>query len=198
MVALEAANKKIKELKLYIDDEPGQHIRVIQNKARKLKRLYDIKLLAVDYLQLAHGDSDNRDREIGEVSAGLKLIAKELDIPVIALSQLNRQVENRTGRTPNLSDLRESGAIEADADIVMFIHRPERYKIETFEDGSSTKGIAQVIIEKDRNGAVGEIGMRFIDYLTLFEDIESTEINTPMHTQASLFKEPGSTDDLPF
>ena len=194
------AEKRLNERPLYIDDTAALSISEFKTKARRAKKLYGIALIIVDYLQLMAGtDSRNRDNEIGQVSRGLKAVAKELDIPVIALSQLNRNVENRAGRRPNLSDLRESGSIEADADIVAFIHRPERYGIMEFEDGSSTKGIAEIIIEKNRNGAVGDLVMRFLDSITLFEDMELDDIVAGNNIgQRNLFEKTDTEDDRPF
>lgn len=164
---------------LYIDDTPGISIFELRAKARRLKSKYDIQLLIVDYLQLMAGDKNSqiREQEVSNISRGLKAIAKELNIPVIALSQLNRSVENRAGdKRPQLSDLRESGAIEQDADIVMFINRPERYGIEEDEEGNSTKGLAEIIIAKHRNGAVGDVKLKFIDYLAKFTDFDDNLI----------------------
>ena len=136
-----------------------------------------MQVLIIDYLQLMTAGADmrgNREQEVSLISRQLKIIAKELSIPVIALSQLNRGVESRPDKKPMLSDLRESGAIEQDADMVMFIHRPEKYGIETDSEGNSTKGIANIIIAKHRNGAVGEINLRFRAELTRFEDLNTT------------------------
>lgn len=198
MKKLEAARDRIRALNLFVDDTPAQHINEIKNKARRAVRLHGIKLLIVDYIQLARGTAKNRDQEVGQISQGLKALAKELDIPVIAISQLNRQTENRSGRRPNLSDLRESGQIEQDADIVMFVHRPERYKIDVFDDGSSTKGMVQLIFEKHRNGATGDLLMKFIGNLTLFEDVDLEEIGSDYlkDKQSRLFDQTG--DDSPF
>jgi len=192
---IEEAAEKIENLNLHVDDTPAQHINDIKNKARRHHRMHGTKLIIVDYIQLARGSAKNRDQEISQITQGLKAIAKELGVPVIALSQLNRQVENRAGRRPNLSDLRESGAIEADADVVMFVHRPERYKIDSFEDGSSTKGIAELIVEKNRNGSTGDLVMRFVDTLTLFEDMEIEEVAPKREYSPRLFSQ---DDDAPF
>jgi replicative DNA helicase len=132
-------------------------------------------MVFVDYLQLMSGGGDskgNREQEISQISRSLKALAKELDVPVLALSQLSRAVENRPGQSkrPILSDLRESGAIEQDADLVLFIYRPEYYKLDVFEDGTSTHRVAELIIAKHRNGAVGDIRLKFIDTFAKFED----------------------------
>jgi len=173
------------EAKLFIDDTPALTIFELRAKCRRLKQQHDIQMVVVDYLQLMSGGGDsrgNREQEISQISRSLKALAKELDIPVLALSQLSRAVENRPGQSkrPILSDLRESGAIEQDADLVLFIYRPEYYKIDEFEDGTSTHRIAELIIAKHRNGAVGEVKLKFIDTFAKFEDyIESgTGYNT--------------------
>lgn len=160
---------------IYIDDTPGLSLQQLRIKARKLKRERNIKLLVVDYLQLmqyASGNKGmNREQEISAISRGLKMLAKELEIPVIALSQLSRAVQSRGGdMTPKLSDLRESGAIEQDADIVIFLHRREYYGIDQFPNGESTEGIAEVIFAKNRNGATGTEMLVFIKKQTKFID----------------------------
>ena len=150
---------------LFIDDTPALSIFEFRSKARRLKKQYDIKIIIIDYLQLMTGSIDNRgnrEQEVAFISRSLKAIAKELDIPIIALSQLNRSVESRTGsKRPQLSDLRESGAIEQDADIVSFIHRPEYYGMTTDEEGLPTAGMAEIIIAKHRNGATDTVKLRF-------------------------------------
>ncbi len=152
--------------KLYIDDTPGISIMELMAKARRMKQEHDIGMVVVDYLQLVTPVRDgrsNREQEIAQISRSLKALAKEIDIPIIALAQLNRSVEQRSGdRRPQLSDLRESGSIEQDADMVMFLSRPEMYKKDTFDDGTSTKDIVEVIIGKQRNGPVGDIRLRFL------------------------------------
>lgn len=163
------------DAKIFIDDTPALSVFELRAKCRRLKQQHNIQMVFVDYLQLmtAGGDSrGNREQEISQISRSLKALAKELDVPVLALSQLSRAVENRPGQSkrPILSDLRESGAIEQDADIVTFIYRPEYYKLDEFEDGTPTKGIAEVIIAKHRNGPVGEVKLKFIDMFARFED----------------------------
>ncbi len=127
----------------------------------------------VDYLQLMQGPAkaESREREISMISRSLKVLAKELDIPVVALSQLRRSVEERGDKRPILSDLRESGALEQDADVVIFIHRPELYGIENYPDGESTAGVAEVMISKQRNGPTGEIKLTFVKQYARFEDL---------------------------
>ena len=173
---------------IYLDDTPGLGILELRAKARRLKSSHDIGLVIVDYLQLMHGtDSPNREQEIAQISRSLKSLAKELNLPVIALSQLNRGVENRGGdKRPILSDLRESGSIEQDADVVGFIYRAERYNIMTDEDNNSTEGVAEIIIGKQRNGPTGTIKLGFVKEYARFENVE-------------LYREPPPEmdDDLP-
>jgi replicative DNA helicase len=137
---------------------------------------YDIEVVIVDYLQLMTAGADNRgsrEQEVSTISRSLKAIAKELDIPILALSQLNRSVESREGKRPQLSDLRESGAIEQDADLVLFIHRPEYYGITEDDSGNSLLGVAEIIIAKHRNGATGDIHLSFKKELAKFSDMEN-------------------------
>lgn len=163
---------------LYIDDTPAINIFELRAKARRLKMQHDIQMIIIDYLQLMSGTGENRnsnrEQEISNISRSLKTIAKELNIPVIALSQLNRSVETRGGdKRPQLSDLRESGAIEQDADMVIFLYRPEYYKITQDAEGNSTIGTAEIVISKHRNGALATIPVRFIDRLAKFAELES-------------------------
>lgn len=176
---IQQINSKITELaeaKIFIDDTPGLSVFELRAKARRLKAQHDIQLLVIDYLQLmtAGGDNKgNREQEISTISRSLKSIAKELNIPVLALSQLSRAVETRGGdKRPQLSDLRESGSIEQDADMVQFIHRPDYYGLQEDAEGNSTKGLATIIIAKHRNGSVGDVQLKFIDHLAKFQDME--------------------------
>jgi replicative DNA helicase len=159
-------------MQLFIEDKAGIDWQELRSKALKeVER--GAKIIFVDYLQLVNVPSaKNRNREavISEISRELKKVAKDCNVPVIALSQLSRAVEGRGDKIPQLSDLRESGAIEQDADVVMFIHRPEYYGIMQDEGGNSTQGKAEVIIAKHRNGAVGTITTNFISSCTLFTD----------------------------
>ncbi len=173
---------KIIDSNLYIDDTPGLSLLEFRSKARKMKQDYKIELIIIDYLQLMRGDRDNkngnREQEIASISRGLKETAKELDIPVITLSQLSRAVETRGGdKRPQLSDLRESGAIEQDADVVMFIHRPEYYQITEDANGNSTAGVADVITSKNRNGPTGDSQIRYIAPSTKFIPLEPNPLN---------------------
>lgn len=209
-------NVKVADLEkapLYIDDTPALSIFDLRAKARRLASQYQIKLIVVDYLQLMTAGSSskagNREQEISTISRNLKSLAKELDIPVIALSQLSRAVETRGGtKRPQLSDLRESGAIEQDADIVSFIYRPEYYGIEEWDDEEHTSSVGQAefIVAKHRNGGLDNIRMKFIGQLGKFEDLQtnnsSYEFESKMNEnegRASMGRLPGPDDafDLP-
>lgn len=161
------------EAPIFIDDTPAISIFELRAKCRRLKQKHNIQMVFVDYLQLMQGSAEakgNREQEISTISRQLKALAKELNIPILALSQLSRAVETRGGtKKPILSDLRESGAIEQDADIVLFIYRPEYYKIEE-DDKGSTRGKADIIIAKHRNGPTDEVRLRFINHLAKFTD----------------------------
>lgn len=170
---------KLSDAPIYVDDTPALSIMELRAKCRQLKTQYDIQLVIVDYLQLMRGSDagkggmTNREQEIGMISRGLKGIAKELSVPVIALSQLSRATETRGGdKRPMLSDLRESGSIEQDADMVMFLYRPEYYGIEVDEDNNPTKGTGEVIIAKHRNGSLDTVKLRFIGQFTKFADLD--------------------------
>jgi replicative DNA helicase len=153
---------------IYVDDSPGLTVTEIRAKARRLRRRPGLGLVVVDYLQLMHGSGgENRQQEIALISRSLKNLARELEVPVIALSQLNRALEQREDKRPRLGDLRESGALEQDADVVMFIYRDEYYS----PDNMDTKGVAEVVIAKHRQGAVGKVQMTFLPEFTLFADM---------------------------
>ena len=173
---LETSIKPLAAAPLFIDDTPALSIYEFRSKARRLKTQYDIQLVIIDYLQLMTAQTDsrgNREQEVAMISRSLKAIAKELNIPIIALSQLNRSVESRGGnKRPQLSDLRESGAIEQDADLVAFIHRPEYYGLTVDEDGAPTQGMAEIIVAKHRNGAVDTIKLRFRKEQAKFMDYD--------------------------
>lgn len=157
---------------IYIDDSAGLSPIEFRAKCRRMKIEHKIDLVVVDYLQLMHAPkAESREREISMISHTLKAVAKELNIPVVALSQLNRTLEARADKRPMLSDLRESGSIEQDADVVMFIHRPEYYKITAFEDGRSTENIAEIIVGKQRNGPTGDIRLFYQKELAAFHDL---------------------------
>jgi replicative DNA helicase len=167
--------------KLYFDDKSTSNIEGILASIRSLKMKYDIDGVVVDYIQILNVNSKNSNKEqaMADAARRLKNIAKDLNIWVIALSQLNRGVESREGiegKRPQLSDLRESGAIEQDADIVCFIHRPEYYKIFQDERGNDLRGLAEIIIAKHRNGAVGDVRLRFIGNYARFQNIEDESL----------------------
>ncbi len=169
---------KLSKAPIYIDDTPAISILELRAKARRLKNEKKIGLIVVDYLQLLSSSvhMESREREISTISRSLKSLAKELNIPVVALSQLNRQVESRSDKKPMLSDLRESGSIEQDADVVLFLYRPEVYNITQYAygdmNGESTEGIAEVIVGKQRNGPIGEVKLRFIKDYAKFENLD--------------------------
>ncbi|MES2064727.1 MAG: replicative DNA helicase [Bacteroidota bacterium] len=164
---------------LIIDDTPSLNIFEFRAKCRRLKSQHDIQLIIIDYLQLMQGKADgkgggNREQEIGSISRALKTVAKELNVPVIALSQLSRAVENRPGgsKRPMLSDLRESGSIEQDADMVLFLYRPEYYGLDVDEDNNPTQGVGEVIIAKHRNGETGRVRLKFVGKYVKFTDLD--------------------------
>ena len=198
----EQLNVKVKGLEkapLFIDDTPSLSIFDLRAKARRLASQHGIRLIVIDYLQLmtAGGTQKggNREQEISTISRNLKALAKELDVPVIALSQLSRAVETRGGsKRPLLSDLRESGAIEQDADIVSFIYRPEYYKIEEWDDEerSPTQGQAEFIVAKHRNGGLDNIRLKFIGQLGKFDNLD--DFDSPFEFQSKM----NEGDDNPF
>ena len=162
------AIRMLKETKIFIDDTPGVSPEVLRSKCRRLKREHDLGLVVIDYLQLMSvpGNSENRATEISEISRSLKGLAKELNVPVIALSQLNRSLETRTDKRPVMADLRESGAIEQDADIIVFIYRDEYYN----KENSPDKGLAEIIIGKHRNGPTDTVKLVFNGRFTRFDN----------------------------
>jgi len=176
---LDVQIKNLVDAPVFIDDTPAISIFELRAKCRRLKVQHDIQLIVVDYLQLMTGSSDtrgSREQEVSMISRALKSIAKELNTPVIALSQLNRSVELRTGnKRPQLSDLRESGAIEQDADLVIFIHRPDKYGLDEDTEGNSLIGIAEIIVAKHRNGPVGQVQLKFKDEFAKFVEIDADE-----------------------
>ncbi len=177
MVQLHEKIKQLSEAQIYIDDTPALTVFELRAKARRLVKNHNVGIIIIDYLQLmsAGGNAGNREQEISTISRSLKGIAKELKIPVIALSQVNRGVENRTGtgsKRPMLSDLRESGAIEQDADIVTFIYRPEYYKIYECDNGDDSRSQAEIIIAKHRNGALENVRLKFTAEFAKFSDID--------------------------
>jgi replicative DNA helicase len=176
---LDTRIKKLVQAPIFIDDTPAISIFELRAKCRRLMAQHKLDIVIVDYLQLMSGPegSGSREQEVSTISRSLKSIAKELNIPILALSQLNRSVEMRGGtKRPLLSDLRESGAIEQDADMVVFIHRQDKFGIPTFEDGTSTKGIAEIILAKNRNGPVDDVRVRFREEKAQFVDIDDFDI----------------------
>ncbi len=189
---LMAGSLPLADAPIYIDDTPQLTIFELRAKCRRLKQRFDIQMVFIDYLQLMSGASDNnrngnREQEISAISRQLKALSKELNIPVLAMSQLSRAVETRGGtKEPMLSDLRESGAIEQDADIVMFIYRPEYYGIDSDEKGS-TAGMADIIIAKHRSGATGKVRLRFVNQFARFENPEFVSPDTFAMPQNTAF-----------
>ena len=197
---LESQTVELGRSPLYIDDTPALSVYEFRSKARRLKTQYDIKLIIIDYLQLMTAATPetrgNREQEVSLISRTLKAIAKELDVPIIALSQLSRNVENRGGsKRPQLSDLRESGAIEQDADVVAFIHRPEYYGLTTDENNMPTAGMAEIIIAKHRNGEVTDVPLRFIKDQAKFVDADAS-VTAAVVSQAPHYGREESYDDF--
>jgi replicative DNA helicase len=160
---------------IYIDDSPNITAMEIRAKSRRLKMDKNIGLVIIDYLQLMQGrrSAERRELEISEISRSLKALAKELDLPVLAISQLNRMLEQRSDKRPQLSDLRESGALEQDADVVAFIYRDEVYNK---EEDNPNRGKAELIIAKQRNGPIGTISLTFLDAYTRFENLAAEDM----------------------
>ncbi len=193
---------------LYLDETPGLSITELRTKARRLVRERDVKMIMIDYLQLMNATGmklGSREQEVSTISRSLKALAKELNIPVIALSQLNRSTETREDKRPVLSDLRESGAIEQDADIVCFIHRPEYYtKSSEDASGNDIRGLAELIIAKHRSGAVGDVKLRFVSKYARFENwdegfdmVRDTLATTTVKRESRMNREneaPGESD----
>lgn len=184
---------KLYKAKIFIDDTPALSVLEIRAKARRLKAEHNVGMIVVDYLQLMQGpkNAQSREQEISTISRSLKALAKEINIPVVALSQLNRAVEARGDKRPVLADLRESGAIEQDADVVLFVHRPEMYNIMNDDNNESTEGIAEIIIGKQRNGPTGTARMAFIKQYARFENLTRS-------FAGSLMPPPEPTDEAPF
>ncbi|MDH5823163.1 replicative DNA helicase [Luteimonas sp. RD2P54] len=171
-----SAIRLIKDTRIFIDDTPALSPEVLRAKSRRLKREHDLGLIVIDYLQLmaVPGNSENRATEISEISRSLKGLAKELNVPVIALSQLNRSLESRTDKRPVMADLRESGAIEQDADVIVFIYRDEYYN----KENSPDKGLAEIIIGKQRNGPTGSFKLKFFGEYTRFDNLAHDSVGS--------------------
>ncbi len=207
MIQLHEKIKYLSEAPIFIDDTPALTIFELRAKARRLVKNHKVGILIIDYLQLMHagGNAGNREQEISTISRSLKGIAKELKIPVIALSQVNRGVESRSGvgsKRPMLSDLRESGAIEQDADIVTFIYRPEYYKIFEWDNGDDSRGQAEIMIAKHRNGSLANIRLKFtaefarfsnLDYM---DDIDDSDENSSMISISSSMNKDENDDSF--
>lgn len=195
---LAQASNTLHEIPIFIDDTPALTVSALRTRARRLKRQNNLGMIVVDYLQLISGSSksrsDGRVQEVSEITRGLKTLAKELNVPVLALSQLSRQVENREDKRPQLADLRESGSIEQDADVVMFIFREEYYlekaepiqqdespekfaqRQSSWEDRMSrAKGKAEVIVGKQRHGPVGSVKLSFMGEYTRFANLDTSD-----------------------
>ena len=177
---------RLTDAPIYVDDTPGLSVFELRTKARRLVREKGVKIIMIDYLQLMNANGmkfGSRQEEVSTISRSLKGLAKELDIPVLALSQLSRNVENREGlegKRPQLSDLRESGAIEQDADMVLFVHRPEYYHIYQDEKGNDLHGMAQIIIAKHRKGSTGDVLLNFRGEFTRFQDPTEAATSSPV------------------
>lgn len=204
--------ERMADVPIYIDDTPGINIFELRAKCRRLKMHHDIRMIIIDYLQLMSGRSDNktgnREQEISSISRALKGLAKELNIPVIALSQLSRAVETRGGaKRPMLSDLRESGAIEQDADIVTFIYRPDYYELEGGADETVPKGTVEIIIAKHRHGPLDTVQLKFVDKYAKFTELDDfdftrlrNEMPMPIQNNFGNITRPSkmNDDDVPF
>lgn len=205
--------ERMSEVPIYIDDTPGINIFELRAKCRRLKMHHDIRMIIIDYLQLMSGRSDNksgnREQEISSISRALKGLAKELNVPVIALSQLSRAVETRGGaKRPMLSDLRESGAIEQDADIVTFIYRPDYYELDSGVDDTVPKGTVEIIIAKHRHGPLDTVQLKFLDKYAKFTELDDFDF-TRLRNEMPIPVQPGYgaitrpskmniDDDVPF
>ena len=198
---LDKNHKFLYNAPIYIDDTPSLSVFELRTKARRLVREHGVKMLMIDYLQLMNASGmnfGNREQEVSMISRSLKGLAKELNIPIIALSQLNRGVENRQGtegKRPQLADLRESGAIEQDADIVCFIHRPEYYRITEDERGNSLVGIAEIIVAKHRNGPTGIASMRFDGEYARFQNLDDNRVGRKYVERPSRMNQQVNNDD---
>lgn len=210
---LQSTVERLNSVPIFIDDTPGINIFELRAKCRRLKQQHDIQMIIIDYLQLMTGSTEgnrngNREQEIGSISRALKGLAKELHVPVIALSQLSRAVEVRGGsKRPQLSDLRESGSIEQDADIVSFIYRPEYYQILEDENGQNLKGIAEFIVAKHRNGALDTVRLKFTDTFAKFSNLDdpafagiSDPLTGPFQPAGTITIRPSraNDEDIPF
>jgi replicative DNA helicase len=194
----------IEDAGIFIDDTPALTVLDLKAKARRLKRQRNIDMVIIDYLQLMRADegnkkmAGNREQEISYISRSLKSLAKELDIPVIALAQLSRAVEQRQDKRPMLSDLRESGSIEQDADLVTFIYRPEYYGITQDEEGNDNEGLTELIIRKHRNGSPGTVNLKFVKHYGKFTDWGYSNYGADTFTDSSVTYTSKMNDMSPF
>jgi replicative DNA helicase len=204
MGRINTAFEDMQSLPIYIEDEPGIHVNKIVAKATSYWRKHGIRRIYVDYLQLCTGDGDIREQEISHISRTLKGLAKRLKLPLMALSQLNRSVETRGGsKKPMLSDLRESGAIEQDADMVLFLYRPEYYKILEDEEGNNLQGIGEIIVAKNRNGVLDSVTAKFDGPTMSWKDRDETSVSLKDlkfsgPTKPSLIPVKDIEDEMPF
>jgi replicative DNA helicase len=206
MKRIHQASGRIAAAPMYVDDTPALNIFELRAKCRRLKRKHNIGFIIIDYLQLMSGVGDNRngnrEQEISQISRALKALAKEIQVPIIALSQLSRGVESRQDKTPQLSDLRESGAIEQDADMVMFLYRPEYYGITANEMGESNKGETHVKIAKHRNGSLDTVKLRALLHIQKFVEMDQSETPPPAKGTSwrpvGDIRQPYKDDDAPF
>jgi replicative DNA helicase len=190
---------QLRSMDLFIDDTPGMSVLELRAKARRLRMQHHIDAIFVDYLQLMHSPgADSRQQEVSEISRGLKALARELNIPIVVLSQLNRNPEGRTDNKPRMSDLRESGAIEQDADVIMLLHREEYYKKETCPE--DLRGVAEVIVDKQRNGPTGIVKLHFDQRFTRFSNLhfgdEPAYVPADNYVPAQGYEPPQSSGDF--
>lgn len=208
---LQTAIEKLSDVPIFIDDTPGINIFELRAKCRRLKKQHDIQMVVIDYLQLMTGGSENqkgnREQEVSAISRSLKGLAKELEVPVIALAQLSRAVETRGGdKKPQLSDLRESGSIEQDADMVTFIYRPEYYQITEDEEGESLKNVAEIIFAKNRHGATKTVRLKFTSQFARFSDLDDLDfadldedaVETPFSSIITRPSKMNDDEEVPF
>lgn len=197
---LRELRRTLRELPIYVEDSSGLSLRDIEAKTRILQKRYGIDILYLDYLQLIGGESkgQSRQQELGKVSRGIKKLAMAYHMPIVALAQLNRTLENRSDKRPMLSDLREAGDFEQDGDVVMFLHRPEHYGITVNESGNSTQGLAEIIIAKHRNGPTGVVELQYQKEFMLFRNLELDRDAPPTLPRPHHWTETERDDDIPF
>jgi replicative DNA helicase len=194
---------------VFIDDTPGMTVMEVRAKARRLKAMHNIKVVFVDYLQLMHdrvASKENRQQEIATISRGLKALGRELNIPIVALAQLNRQVEGRTSKRPMMSDLRESGALEQDADVIILLHREEYYwdkkqRTEKSDEYAKIQGKAELIIDKQRNGPTGVVDLHFNEMFARFDNaapgfVREEGYSRSSYSESDFAPEPAPREDF--